>query len=220
VELPTPRVWIIPLAKICDISWVYVSEVLPGGWNVTTSPTYSGPLTGRSATRDPTQSVGHIDGVSMNRSRPPERFQINTAAPATSTAPATIMCNAPGVAWWRCRVLDKKERRRKAPTVFAAITTVVIGDSDLFSQRPWRDLQCAGRAPCEVLEKSVMACMLGTRSRSSRAMSGTHHPTRAGSHEAAMVRTHRFLLHQDAGRQGAASRHNRNETRGAGGPIG
>ena len=36
------RVWIIPLEKIRDILWVY-SSLLPGGWKVTSSPTWSGP---------------------------------------------------------------------------------------------------------------------------------------------------------------------------------
>src|ERR1700722_18700196 len=83
-----------PLSSTLITRWVKV-ELCPGGRNETSSPGCSAPSSGCMATSDPTQTVGHMDGVVITIRRPPERYQPNTASALTLTDTPSTALRAP-----------------------------------------------------------------------------------------------------------------------------
>src|SRR5580698_5564438 len=63
-----------PLSCTLTTRWVKIA-FWPGGRKDTRSPGWTAPSCGCTATSEPTQAVGHIDGVVIAINRPPERYQ-------------------------------------------------------------------------------------------------------------------------------------------------
>jgi hypothetical protein len=113
-----PLVWTIPFGKILEISCVYVSFNVLGGWKVISSPVWRAPRTGRSTTSAPTHTFGHMDGVVITSSFPPLRFQAATAVTATRTTPNAAPDRTPP----RAARSPRSISRRAPPTTLRYFT--------------------------------------------------------------------------------------------------
>ena len=70
-----------PLSCTLTTRWVKIA-LCPGGRKDTSSPGWTAPSSGCTATSEPTQTVGHMEGVVIAIRRPPERYQPNSASAA------------------------------------------------------------------------------------------------------------------------------------------